>query len=86
MVKLFAHVALLAVVIVWVVPFIGLLTTSIRPQKNANETGFWRAYTTMERGHAVRTLGGPDGGTLLIEGNLFDDIETAHQIRFERAN
>ncbi len=84
--KLFAHIALLAVVILWVVPFIGLLTTSIRPQKDANETGFWRAFTPMERGHAVRTQGGPDGGSLLIEGNIFDDIAVAQQTRFERAN
>ena len=84
--KLFAHIALLAVVILWVVPFIGLLTTSIRPQKDANETGFWRAFTPMERGHAVRTQGGPDGGSLLIEGNIFDDIAVAQQTRFEGAN
>ena len=84
--KLLAHLALLGVVILWVVPFIGLLTTSIRPQKDANETGFWRAYTPMERGHAIRTQGGPEGGTLLIEGNLFDDVDAAQQIDFERAN
>ena len=84
--KLLAHLALLGVVILWVVPFIGLMTTSIRPQKDANETGFWRAFTPMERGHAVRTQGGTEAGTLLIEGNLFDDIDAAQEIDFIRAN
>ena len=84
--KLFAHVAVLAIVILWVVPFIGLATTSMRPQKDANETGFWRAFTSMERGHAIRTLGGPDEGSTLIEGNIFDDIRSAQDIDFVKAN
>ncbi len=84
--KLFAHIAVLAIVILWVVPFIGLATTSMRPQKDANETGFWRAFTSMERGHAIRTLGGAEEGSTLIEGNIFDDIRSAQDIDFVKAN
>ena len=38
--RIIGSILLIAVVIVWVIPFAGLAVTSIRPQKDANETGF----------------------------------------------
>ncbi|MGB1161049.1 MAG: carbohydrate ABC transporter permease [Alphaproteobacteria bacterium] len=78
--RIIGSVLLIAVVIVWVIPFAGLAVTSIRPQKDANETGFWTAFYPIEQGYQIRTLPAEDGGSTLIAGNLLQTKnEELHQ-------
>lgn len=68
---------LLVIVMIWVVPFAGLLLTSLRPSKHANETGFWRALGKNEIGYSMKTKGGEAavqiGDSWVIQGNIFDE-------------
>lgn len=75
--KLILSFVLLALVLVWVVPFGGLLLTSARPTKHANETGFWTSFTSNEIGYSMKTKGKEavvqEGDKWVIRGNLFDE-------------
>jgi len=75
--KITLSAVLLTLVLVWVVPFGGLLLTSARPTKHANETGFWTALTSNEIGYSLKTKGKEavvqEGDKWVIRGNLFDE-------------
>lgn len=68
------NVTLALIVIFWVIPFVGLLITSLRDTKHANETGFWRGLTTNEIGYSLKTQGQEgvveQDGKYVISGNL----------------
>lgn len=76
-----ANLTLMLIVLVWVVPFTGLLLTSLRDTKHANETGFWRSITTSEIGYSMKTSGKEamveKNGVYIISGNLFDEFNAA---------
>lgn len=75
--RIVSQVVLLLIVLFWVVPFAGLLLTSLRDTKHANETGFWLALGTNEIGYALRTAGSDalveEDGRYIMRGNLLDD-------------
>lgn len=64
-------------VFVWVVPFAGLLITSLRATKHANETGFWTAFQSNEIGYSFKTRGKEalikEGDLWVIRGNIFEE-------------
>jgi len=68
---------LMIIVMIWVVPFAGLLLTSLRSTKHANETGFWRAIVSNEIGYSFKTKGGAEavqlGDQWVITGNVFEE-------------
>ena len=68
---------LAALVLIWVVPFGGLLVTSTRSTKHANETGFWTAFTSNEIGYSFKTKGKEalvqEGDKWVIRGNIIDE-------------
>ncbi|UWR23918.1 carbohydrate ABC transporter permease [Sulfitobacter sp. S190] len=68
---------LLVIVMIWVVPFAGLLLTSARSTKHANETGFWRSIVSNEIGYSFKTKGSDalvqEGDVWVIRGNIIDD-------------
>jgi alpha-glucoside transport system permease protein len=72
-----ASTTLILIVAFWVVPFAGLLLTSLRPTKHANETGFWRSLVTNEIGYSFKTQG-KDGlkqvdDKWIISGNIIEE-------------
>lgn len=78
---------LMILVLIWVVPFAGLLLTSLRSTKHANETGFWRAMTANEIGYSFKTKGKDalvqEGGLFVITGNVFAERNAAEQANAE---
>ncbi|MCL4124655.1 UNVERIFIED_CONTAM: hypothetical protein GTU68_019634 [Idotea baltica] len=82
--RIIASLLLLILVFVWVVPFGGLLITSARSTKHANETGFWTAFQTNEIGYSFKTKGKDAirfrDGIWIIEGNIFS--ERGEVVRF----
>jgi alpha-glucoside transport system permease protein len=58
------HLATLALVILWIVPTIGLLVTSLRDQDAISETGWWRALQGAPQNIAV---------TVPVEGQMQQD-------------
>ncbi|MGR4000601.1 MAG: carbohydrate ABC transporter permease [Alphaproteobacteria bacterium] len=86
--KITLHITLLLIVIFWVAPIIGLLLTSLRDTKHANETGFWRSITTNEIGYSLKTKGQEHiqiiDGKYIITGNLFNERNAADIIIAEK--
>ncbi|MDA8031303.1 MAG: hypothetical protein MPK62_09300, partial [Alphaproteobacteria bacterium] len=79
--KIGLNISLLLILIFWVAPILGLLLTSLRDSKHANETGFWRSLTTNEIGYSFKTRGADDiseqNGVYIISGNLFNERNAA---------
>ena len=67
------HVVLALIVFIWVVPFIALVTTSLRSEVASKTSGFWTAFTPTELGHRFGTH---DGGEefVVMEGNIFERL------------
>lgn len=67
------HVVLGLIVFIWVVPFVALITTSLRSETASKTSGFWTAFTPTELGHRFGTHDGGDGFTVLT-GNIFERL------------
>lgn len=68
------HVVLALIVFIWVVPFIALVTTSLRDEIASKTSGFWMAFTPTELGHRFSTH---DRGTepfVEMNGNIFERL------------
>jgi len=48
--KIPTHFALIFLCLVWLVPTLGLLITSFRPQQAVNETGWWTVLSRKSAG------------------------------------
>ena len=81
--KVGQNIILLLILIFWVMPFGGLLLTSLRDSKHANETGFWRSLMTNEIGYNFKTKGSeelrPEGDKYIISGNLLAERNAVRQ-------
>lgn len=88
--RVILSVILAILVAVWVIPFGGLLITSARSTKHANETGFWTAFTSNEIGYSFRTKGKEalqrDGDGWVIRGNVFDERNALDAGLADKAN
>ncbi len=75
--RLFTHLALLVLVIIWTVPTAGLLVSSLRGKDQLAVSGWWTALATSESQNVVRlpTAEGQveEGGRFIIRGNVFED-------------
>ena len=49
------HVVLALIVFIWVVPFVALVSTSLRSETASKTSGFWTAFTPTELGHRFST-------------------------------
>ena len=71
----FAHIILAIILIIWVVPFVALITTSFRSEIASKTSGFWTAFTPTELGHRFSTH---DKGEQIkiteMRGNIFQRI------------
>ncbi len=71
----FRHILLAIIVFIWVVPFVALVTTSLRSETASKTSGFWTAFTPTELGHRFGTH--DKGGTeefLVMTGNIFERL------------
>jgi len=68
------HVVLALIVFIWVVPFVALVTTSLRSETASKTSGFWTAFTPTELGHRFSTHDGDAGEFTVLEGNIFERL------------
>ncbi len=82
--KLATHIVLLLLVIVWTLPTVGLLVSSVRDKDQLTVSGWWSALTTTERTGGGRTSGAETqkfvDGQFVIEGNLLSEDEKGRTI------
>ena len=71
--KSLKHMVLALIVFIWIVPFVALVTTSLRSEVASKTSGFWTAFTPTELGHRFRTHDG-NQEFLKMEGNIFERI------------
>ena len=55
MTKTLSHIVLALIVFIWVVPFVALVSTSMRSEVAAKTSGFWTSFTPTELGHRFAT-------------------------------
>ena len=75
MTKTFSHIVLALIVFIWVVPFVALVSTSMRSEVAAKTSGFWTSFTPTELGHRFATH--ERGGTepiVVMRGNILERI------------
>jgi alpha-glucoside transport system permease protein len=75
MTKTLSHIVLALIVFVWVVPFVALVSTSMRSEVAAKTSGFWTSFTPTELGHRFGTH--ERGGTepiVVMRGNILERI------------
>ena len=75
--RIFVHLAVLVLVILWLVPTLGILVTSIRDRDQITTSGWWTAFSSSSQTAAVR-LAEPsaqrqEGASHVISGNVFEE-------------
>ncbi|MFN7103033.1 MAG: carbohydrate ABC transporter permease, partial [Pseudorhizobium sp.] len=73
--RLAVHLAVLLIVIIWLIPTLGILVTSIRDRDQITTSGWWTAFSSSVQTSAAR-LGDPseqrqEAGAYVITGNVF---------------
>ena len=69
------HVVLALIVFIWVVPFVALVTTSLRSETASKTSGFWTAFTPTELGHRFSTHEkGMAEKLTVMTGNIFERL------------
>ena len=69
------HVVLALIVFIWVVPFVALVTTSLRSETASKTSGFWTAFTPTELGHRFSTHEkGKAEKLTVMTGNIFERL------------
>ncbi len=75
--RIFTHLALLVLVIIWTVPTAGLLISSLRGKDQLAVSGWWTALATSQSQNVVRLPTGDaqveEDGRFVIHGNVFDN-------------
>ena len=84
--RIAVHLAVLAIVIVWLLPTFGLFVSSFRDKDQLAVSGWWTALSSIEQSGAGRTAGAADqveeNGTFVIAGNLFEGAAAGTVSRF----
>ena len=69
------HVVLGLIVFIWIVPFVALVTTSLRSELASQTSGFWTSYTKTELGHRFSTHDKGDRAEVTeLAGNIFERL------------
>ncbi|MDO7734328.1 MAG: ABC transporter permease subunit, partial [Planktomarina temperata] len=75
MTKTLSHIVLALIVFIWVVPFVALVSTSMRSEVAAKTSGFWTSFTPTELGHRFATH---ERGVMepaeIMRGNILERI------------
>ena len=73
--KSLSHFVLGLIVFIWIVPFIALVSTSLRSETEAKTAGFWTAFTPTELGHRFSTHDKSEKIEIFImNGNIFERL------------
>ena len=81
--KTLSHFVLGLIVFIWVVPFVALVSTSLRSETEAKTAGFWTAFTPTELGHRFSTHDkGEKIKIFTMNGNIFDRLYYTSVIDF----
>lgn len=84
--RIFTHIILLVLVVLWTLPTLGLLVSSVRDKDQLSVSGWWSALTTTERTDQARTgaadMQVQENGQFVIAGDLFDGDAAGRQIQF----
>jgi len=75
------HISLLAMVLLWLFPTVGLLVSSFRTADQISTSGWWNSMLPAEQNMTLRAAA-PENqverdGKFIIEGNLFDESSTS---------
>ncbi len=75
------HLSLVAMVVLWLFPTVGLLVSSFRTTDQISTSGWWNSLSSSEQNLTLRT-DAPDtqiekDGLFIIEGNLFGEASDA---------
>lgn len=75
MTRTFKHIILALIVVIWVLPFVALVTTSLRSETASKTSGFWTAFTPTELGHRFGTHDkGETEPFVTMSGNIFERL------------
>ena len=75
MTKTLSHIVLALIVFIWVVPFVALVSTSMRSEVAAKTSGFWTSFTPTELGHRFATHErGATEPIVVMRGNILERI------------
>ena len=70
------HIAVVALVLLWIFPTVGLFVSSFRTADQISSSGWWAALFPTEQTVQLRTGGAAaavqDGGLFVVEGNFYD--------------
>jgi alpha-glucoside transport system permease protein len=76
--KILTHVSLLFLVVLWTVPTVGLLVSSLRDKDQVAISGWWTALTTSVAQEVARlptaTEAVEENGRFVIRGNIFGEV------------
>ncbi|WP_435164768.1 carbohydrate ABC transporter permease [Falsirhodobacter sp. 1013] len=71
------NIAVLLLVLLWTIPTIGLLISSFRDAEQLQTSGWWTSLTPQQESWSARSAAPDaavhDGGTYVLEGNVFGD-------------
>jgi alpha-glucoside transport system permease protein len=73
--RLFVHLVVLIIVIIWLVPTLGIFVSALRDKDQITVSGWWTAFAGSSQMSAVRLAGGDkaqqDGANYVISGSVF---------------
>jgi alpha-glucoside transport system permease protein len=80
------NVTVVALVLIWLIPTVGLLVSSFRDRDQIAASPWWESAFPVEQAFRARAEGTvtPQGDLWVIEGNVFEASEVADQFSAER--
>ncbi|ETX27519.1 carbohydrate ABC transporter permease [Roseivivax isoporae] len=72
------NISVIALVLIWLVPTLGLLVSSFRERAQISETGWWRAMFPVEQAYRISPAADgavQEGDLWVLSGNLFENEE-----------
>ncbi|MEN0115614.1 MAG: carbohydrate ABC transporter permease [Agrobacterium cavarae] len=84
--RLIVHASVLFIVLLWLLPTLGILVSSLRDKDQIVVSGWWTAFSSSNQTQALR-LGDPStqtqqGDRFVIAGNVFGDGKSGHVSAF----
>ncbi len=84
--RLIVHISVLFVVILWLLPTLGILVSSLRDKDQITVSGWWTAFSSSSQTEALR-LGDPStqtqqGDRFVIAGNVFGEGKSGNVSAF----
>lgn len=75
--RLLVHLSVLLIVIIWLIPTLGILITSVRDKEQITTSGWWTAFTSSTQTAAARlaepSTARQEGANYVISGSVFEE-------------